>query len=87
MSARQPKYSMAEHARRGTEIYERRVRSQVDPGRTGEVVAIDIDSGEFEVAPDSLAAAQRLLSRVPDAQIWCVRVGYPAVHRIGVERQ
>ena len=81
---RQPRYSKEEHARRGTEIYDRRVRSLVEPHDRDKVVAIDVDTEEFEVADDTLAASTRLLSRLPDAQIWCVRVGHRAVYRYGV---
>ena len=81
MAKSQPRYSKDEHARRGAEMYERQVRPQVEAGNHGKVVALDIDSGAFEVADDGLTAAKRLLARQPDAQIWCVRIGYPAVHR------
>jgi hypothetical protein len=80
---RQPHSSPAEHARRGAEIYERVVRPQVE-NRRGEIVAIDVDSGSFEVDSVGMEAAKRLLARLPEAQIWCVRIGYPAVHRFGV---
>ncbi len=83
MGMRQPRYSKEEHARRGLEIYERQVRAQVEAGNEGKVVAMDVDTGTFEVAQDTLMASQRLLARHPDAQIWCVRVGHPAVHRFG----
>jgi hypothetical protein len=83
MMGRQPRYSKDEHARRGTEIYEQQVRPQVEAGNRGKIVVIDIDSGAFEVAEDTLTAANRLLSRFPDAQIWFVRIGYRGVHRFG----
>ncbi len=83
MQQRQPRYSKEEHARRGTEMYERLIRRKVEATQAGEVVALDIDTGEYEVAYESLTAAQRLLACFPDAQIWCVRVGQPAVHRFG----
>ena len=83
MVGRQPRYSKEEHARRGTAIYEQRIGPQVEARNLGKVVAIDVDSGDFEVAEDTLTASQRLLARQPDAQIWCVRIGYPAVHRFG----
>ncbi|MBI1903369.1 MAG: hypothetical protein HYS13_19885 [Planctomycetia bacterium] len=83
MQAPQPRYSKEEHARRGTEMYETRVRPQVEAGNKGKIVAIDVDTGEYEVAQDTLTASQRLLARLPDAQIWCVRIGYRAVHRYG----
>jgi hypothetical protein len=77
-----PKYSMEEHARRGDEIYQQKVRPLVEEGNHGKIVAIDIDSGAFEVDDDMVAADTRLLARYPDAQIWCVRIGYPYVYRI-----
>jgi hypothetical protein len=83
MTGRQPRYSKEEHARRGMDLYERQVRPQVEAGNRGKVVAIDIDTGDFELAEDTLAAADRLLARRPDAQIWFVRIGQPGVHRFG----
>ena len=83
MQLRRPRYTKDEHARLGTELYEREVRSQVEEGNHGRIVAIDVDSGAYELAEDGLTAANRLLTRLPDAQVWCVRIGYPAVHRFG----
>jgi hypothetical protein len=83
MTLRQPRYDKKEHARRGTEIYEQKVRAQVEAGNHGKIVAIDVDSGAFELAEETLAAADRLLAGYPDAQIWFVRIGYPGVHRFG----
>ena len=83
MNVSQPRYSKEEHARRGTALYEEQVRAKVEAGNHGKIVAIDVDSGDFEVADDTLTASQRVLDRRPEAQIWCVRIGYPAVHRFG----
>ena len=83
MQVRQPRYTKEEHARLGTEVYEREVRPKVEDGNQGRIVAIDVDSGAYELADDGLTAANRLLKHRPDAQIWCVRIGYPAVHRFG----
>jgi hypothetical protein len=70
-------------ARRGTELYEREIRPRVEEGNLGKIVAIDIETGAFEVADDVLAASDRLLARYPDAQPWLVRIGHRAVHRFG----
>jgi hypothetical protein len=83
VTVRQPRYSKDEHARRGRELYEQQVRPQVETGNHGKIVAIDIETGAFEMANDGLTASQQLLARYPDAQIWCERIGYPAVHRFG----
>jgi hypothetical protein len=83
MTVRQPQYSKEEFARRGDEIYESQVRSQVEEGNHGKIVAIDIDTGDFEIDAREIAACNRLESRHPDAQIWIVRVGSRHVRRFG----
>ena len=84
MPGKQPRYSKEEHARLGTAIYEQHVRPQVEVGNQGKIVAIDVETGAFEVAEDTLTASERLLTRYPDAQIWCVRIGHRGVHRFGL---
>jgi hypothetical protein len=83
MTMRQPRYSKEEFARRGNEIYESQVRSQVEPGNHGKIVAIDIETGAFEVADAPRIAVDRLYDRYPDAQPWVIRIGHRAVFRIG----
>lgn len=84
MSEAVPRYSKEEHARRGNDLYNRLVRRQVEVDNEGKIVAIDIESGAFEVADDVLMATGRLLARIPNAQPWCVRIGRPAVYRFGL---
>ena len=86
MPIRQPRYSPANTARRGDEIYDRTVRAQLEPQHNGEIVAIDLDSGAWEVDPDEITAANRLESRHPNAQIWVVRVGSRYLCRFGAAR-
>jgi len=75
MTRRQPLYSKEEFARRGDAIYESQVQSQVEEGNHGKIVAIDIETGAFEVDASEIAACDRLEARYPDAQIWIVRKG------------
>jgi hypothetical protein len=42
MTVRQPRYSKEEFARRGNEIYETQVRSQVEEVNIGKIVAINM---------------------------------------------
>lgn len=77
------RYSQEEFAQRGHALYESQIRAQVEEGNHGKIVAIDIETGAFEVAKDSLTASDRMLEQYPDAQIWFVRIGHRAVHRIG----
>jgi hypothetical protein len=83
MTIRQPRYSHEKHARHGDEIYERSIRPQVEADNQGKIVAIDIDTGAFEVADDVLTASDSLLARYPNAQTWFVRIGHRAVHCFG----
>ena len=83
MTVRQPRYSKEEFARRGDEIYESQVRPQVEVGNHGKIVAIDIETGAFEVADEILTATDRLFEQIPDAQPWIVRIGHRAVHWFG----
>lgn len=85
MSVQQPRYSADETARRGDELYAK-LRDQLEPRDIGRVVAIDIESGEFAVEDTVLAACKRLLAARPGAEIWAVRIGHAAIHRIGGSR-
>jgi hypothetical protein len=86
MTVRQRRYPKEEFARRGNEIYERDIRSQVEAANKGKIVVIDIESGAWEMDADEVAASKRLEAGNPDAQIWMVRVGSPYVRRFGAER-
>jgi hypothetical protein len=83
MVKHKPRYSNDEFARRGNELYEKKIRAQVEGGNEGRVVAIDIDSGQFEVAEDALTASDSLVAKCPNAQTWFIRIGHPALHRFG----
>jgi hypothetical protein len=83
MAAAQPRYSKEEFARRGDALYLKKIRRQLKAADVGKFVAIDIETGEYEVDADELKACRKLRKRIPDAQIWMVRVGYRYVHRFG----
>ena len=73
-----------EIARLGDEIYERDIRPQVDVDHHGEYVAVDIDSGSWAISDDLRAAAKHLRTQHPGANdVWLLRVGYRALHRLG----
>jgi hypothetical protein len=82
MAVAQLRYSKDEFVRRGSELYQSQVRSQVEEGNHGKIVAIDIETGAFEVGLNSISASDMLLAHYPAAQIWFVRIGHSAVHRI-----
>jgi hypothetical protein len=67
---------------RGQELYER-IRPDIEAGHRGEVVAIDLETGAYEVAADVVNAAHRLRARLPEAKAWFVRIGHEALFRLG----
>jgi hypothetical protein len=83
MKLRQPRYSKEEIARRGNHLYESQIRSQVEEGNHGKIVAIDIETGAFEVADDIVTASEHLLAKYPNAQTWFIRIGHRAVYHFG----
>jgi hypothetical protein len=83
MAVRQRRYSTEEIARRGQELYEAGIRQQVEAGNEGRIVAIDIETGAFEVDDNIIPATNRLFEQYPDAQPWIVRIGHRAVYHFG----
>ncbi len=83
MAVRQRRHSKEELARRGQELYESGVRHQVEAGNESKIVAIDIETGDFEVDDDIVPATNRLFERNPNAQPWVIRIGHRAFDHFG----
>jgi len=83
MASTKRRYDKEEFARRGDEVYELQVCPHLTTKDEGKFVAVDIESGAYEIDEDELEACDRLSARVPHAQIWLVRVGSRYVHRFG----
>jgi hypothetical protein len=83
MVVRQRRYSKEEIARRGQELYESGIRQQIEAGNDSKIVAIDIETGAFEVDENIVPATNRLFEQYPDAQPWAIRIGHRAVDHFG----
>ncbi len=68
MIIRQPRYSKEEFAQRGDHLYETKIRPLVEAGNHGKIVAIDIETGAFELAEDTMTATDKLYEKYPSAQ-------------------
>ena len=86
MDNRHPPFSKDEFIARGYEIYETRIRPVVEAENHGRIVVIDVATGEYEMADDSLTASDRLLARLPDAKFLVLRIGHSTVHQFGSAR-
>lgn len=79
-----PRFSGEEIARRGEELYESSLRTQVEtPDNIGKIISIDIETGDYAIDSDPLVTGRRLQERHPDAAIYGKRIGYNAVYAIG----
>lgn len=73
-----------EIGRLGEDIYERDIRQQLESGHLGEVVAIDVETGNWTIDAESLNAVEHLQMKHPDAiDVFCTRVGYRAMDSFG----
>jgi hypothetical protein len=83
MTVRQRRYSKEDLAQRGQALYESGIRQQIEAGNEGNIVAIDIETGAFEVDENIVPATNRLFEQYPDAQPWVIRIGHRAVDHFG----
>jgi len=83
MTATELSEKLAEESRRGQEAFDRHVRTKLRPEDDGKFVAVDIQSGDYEIDADDYQATERLSARIPEARIFLLRVGYPTTIRLG----
>ena len=80
---RGPRYSKEEFERRGDAIYAAEVRPNLKQRDHGKFVAIDIETGDYEIASKELTACDRLRARLSDPQIWLMRIGARSLYTFG----
>ncbi|MFM9964493.1 MAG: hypothetical protein ACKV2Q_25100 [Planctomycetaceae bacterium] len=74
--------SPEEIAARGDKLYKEQIESKVASCR-GQVVAIDVLSGDYSVATNASLAVRDLRTRKPNAVTFGVRIGSRTFARIG----
>ena len=62
---------------------EQDLRASVEAQHRGKLLVLDIETGEYEIDTDDLAATRRALAKRPDAVLYGLRIGSPAAYRIG----
>ena len=78
-----PGYTTDEVGRRGRELYEKKLRAQVESGHAGQFLVLDIVTGDYEIAEEDLTASDRLLARNPHAVLYGLRIGSSTTYRLG----
>jgi hypothetical protein len=76
-------YTAEEVAARGEALYEQQIRAHVEVAHMGKFVVIDIETGDYEIDVDDLAATKRALAKRPDAVLYGLRIGVPTAYRLG----
>jgi hypothetical protein len=78
-----PPYPKEEIIRRGEELYQSRIRPQVEQSNKGKILVVDIETGDYEIDDDHLQATRRALAKHPGAVLYSLRIGYPTLGKIG----
>ncbi len=71
-----------EVARLGDELVARHVTPTLRPGDDGKFIAIDINTGDYELDDDDYSAVMRLRARRPAGELWLARAGYPTAYQM-----
>lgn len=72
-----------ELARRGQEYYDQYLRANLEPEHNGEYLFLDVETGDYEMDQDELAAMERARAKHPGSVFYILRVGYPTAGCIG----
>ena len=80
----QPRYSKEEVATRARAIYDQQIRAKVEPQHVGKFLVIDVESGDYEIDSDDVAAMKRAAQKHPADALYGMRIGYPTMGRIGL---
>ncbi len=70
-----PRYSSDEIAQHGQALYDQQIRTQVETYHKGKFLVLDIETGNYEIDADELAALRRAKAKNPDAALYILRVG------------
>lgn len=79
--------SAEEGCRLGQAIYDRGLKSRLEPTHNGEFVAINVANGDYFVDPDEHRALEAAETKYPGAVFFMARIGSPAAHRVGSGHQ
>jgi hypothetical protein len=76
-------YTKEEVVRRGKELYELKIRPQVEEGNIGKILVLDIETGDYAIDEDHLTADRLVRERHPDGVFYGMRIGFPSLGKIG----
>jgi hypothetical protein len=79
-----PKLSGEEITKRGKELYEKSICTQIEIAENiGKIISINVETGEYEIGDDLIITSRKLQTKQADAPIWAGRIGFNAVYAVG----
>lgn len=81
------RHSREEIVQLGQALYDREVRDKVEQTRRGEFLALDIETGEYEIDPDEVQALERARKKNLDGAFYVLRIGFPTAFRLSLSAQ
>ena len=66
---------------KGERLYQR-LKARLEPRHKGQIIAIEVESGQYVLGVDELQVALRAVKRYPGKKFSFFRIGYPAVHKL-----
>lgn len=80
MTATQTRPGLDEFGLTARALYEREVVPRLWPEDHGKFVAVDVETGDFEVHEDDYQATMCVRTRHPGGLVWLERAGYPTTY-------
>ncbi|MBC8101284.1 MAG: hypothetical protein H7Z41_01675 [Cytophagales bacterium] len=72
----QTEFIDTEIAQRAKTVYERHIQHEIKPDDVGKYLVIDLETGEYEMDSDDVAASMRAYEKKPVAERYCIRIGH-----------
>jgi hypothetical protein len=68
---------------RGRRIYEERLKPELEPDHKGEIVAIEVESGDYFLGAREIEAYEKAVAKHPGKLFAFLRVGFGTTHYVG----
>ena len=72
------------HAKRlakvAEQLYEEKLRSKLEPHHNGEIVVIDVESGDYFLGQNLHEANEKARKKHPNNIFYAIKVGFPAIY-------
>ncbi len=68
---------------RAKAIYDERLRDKLEPDHNGEIIAVEVESGDYFLGDSEVEAYDEAVKKHPGKKFAFLRVGAEATHTVG----